>query len=380
MRTNRLFYGLILLISGFAVISCVEKYSPDIKDYSDQLVVDGLITNQNGPYKVLLSKTSPLNNDELRPFTGASVLVEDNEGNTYEFDEVVPGSYENNEFTGEPGVAYKLQILASDGKLYESDYQEMPPSVPIDTVYAEIETNPTENPDYNEIGYQFYLSSQDVESESIYFLWKLTETYEYHADHDLEYTYSGVVVPYPDPDEFSTCWKTTKLREFYLFDASVLNNVNIQNLPLNFVNTETKRLSVRYSLLVDQYILSEQAFEFFSSVQEMNSGNDLFYSTQPYQIEGNVECVDEPQENVLGQFLVAGKTSKRIFVDRPYGVYFYYEVCPVNTEEIGELGMYHPSDYPIYLTLTENMVMGTVGKGCVDCREHGGTIEKPDFW
>ena len=380
MRTNRLFYIFMLSILWLAGTSCIEEFSPDIDDYSDQLVVDGLITNQDEHYEVTLSKTSPLDNLEFRPFEGASVSVEDSDGNSYDFAEVSPGKYQNDNFTGAPGVAYKLHIITPAGKKYESNFQEMPPSVPIDTVYPEIATKPTENPDYDEVGYQFYLSTDDPENEAMYFLWKLEETYEYNADHTLEYTFSGSFEPYPNPTEFFTCWKTNDLKDFYLFDASILNDVNIQGVPLNYVNTETKKLSVRYSLLVDQFVLSEQAYEFFRSVQEMNSGDDLFYSTQPYQIEGNITCIDDPEEKVLGQFMVAGKSTKRIFVTRPPDIYFYYEECPINTQGVPFIFNYHPSDYPIYLTLTPNLEMGIVGKGCVDCREHGGSLQPPDFW
>ncbi len=380
MRTKRLFYIFILLAIWLTASACIEKFSPDIEDFNNQLVVDGLITDQEGPCQVKLSKTSPVEDPEYRPYENASVSVEDSDGNMFSFIETSPGLYQNNDLTGEWGVSYKLHITTPDGKKYESSFQEMPKSLPLDTVYAEIETQSTENPDYDEVGYQFYLSTHDPENEEMYFLWSLEETYEYNADHSLEFIFNGSFEPYPNPTEFSTCWKTNRLQEFFLFDATILNSVNLQNIPLNYVNTETKKLSVRYSLLVNQYVIPKETYDFYQSVQEMNSNNDLFYGTQPYPISGNIECIDDPDEKVLGMFWVAGKSSKRIFVTRPPDVYFYYEVCPVNTQGVPFIGNYHPSDWPIYLTLNDQGERGIVGLGCVDCREHGGSLKPPDFW
>lgn len=379
MQISRLLNILVILSLGFTV-SCIEKFSPDIDDYEGQLVVDGVITNLDEPYQIKLSNTSPVDDPEYRPLEGAEVIVEDSEHNTYTFGEIAPGTYQNADFTGEVGVSYRLLITTPNGKQYETAYLEMPSSNPIDTVYPVIETRATEDPEYDEIGYQFYLSTHDPQGQQWRYLWKLTETYEYNADYSLDYTYSGGFTEYPSPLEFYTCWRTNKVEELFLFDATTIQTGNLENIPLVYVNTETRKLSVRYSLLIDQYVITEDAYVFFKAVNEMNSGDDLLYTTQPYQIQGNVECVSNPDEKVLGLFWVAGKTNQRIFVDPPIDISFYYEICTINTQGVPYIGNYNPLDWPIYLTTTDNGEMGIVGQACVDCRLRGGTLEMPDFW
>ena len=82
--------------------------------------------------------------------------------------------------------------------------------------------------------------------------------------------------------------------------------------------------------------------------------------------------------------MVAGLDEKRIFVDRPeYPVEFNYSVCTLSErdfEAYGQMYMADPVSYPIYAIETNGGRRAVPVKGCTDCREHGGTITKPDFW
>jgi len=377
---TKLTKSFLFIVIGIIANSCIEKFDPDIDDYDDQLVVHGLITNLDEPYIIRLSKTSPLDEPEFRPFTGATVYVEDDEGNNYAFPEVEPGIYQTNSFTGEVGTSYRLDIVTAAGDVYQSDYQELLNSSDIDSVYTVTETRPTEDPYYDEVGLQFYVSTQMISSNQLYYMWQLEETYEFNSDYPIEYTYSGRFTPYPYPLEFFTCWATNQIEDVFLFDASDLSSNELQKVPLQYVNTETRKLSIRYSLMTNQFVINEDTYEFFKSVQEMNSGGDLLYSIQPYQITGNIECLSNPDEKVLGLFWVAGKSSKRIFIDRPENMLFYYEICPVNTQGVPFISNYSPSDWPLYLTYNNVGVLGIVGRSCVDCTQRGGFLAKPDFW
>ena len=157
----------------------------------------------------------------------------------------------------------------------------------------------------------------------------------------------------------------------------------ITGFPLHYVNTQTRVLSVRYSLLVKQYALNEEAFTYWSKLEEMNSDQGSLYTQQPYQTRGNLRNVDDEDETVLGYFLVAGISEKRIFVDRPNSLPFYYPICDLDEadfEAYGMLNMADPVFYPIYAIETPGGRRAVPPQGCVDCRRHGGTIFKPEFW
>jgi len=152
---------------------------------------------------------------------------------------------------------------------------------------------------------------------------------------------------------------------------------------LHYVNTETRELSIRYSLLVKQYSLDKDAYLFWQTIKEQNSEQGL-YSKQPHQIRGNVKNLVNEEEPVLGYFLVCGISEKRIFVDPPpFPVLMRYFTCTLDQadfEAYGQMYMSDPVTWPIFAIETPGGFRAVPNQSCVDCRRRGGTIIKPDFW
>ena len=88
---------------------------------------------------------------------------------------------------------------------------------------------------------------------------------------------------------------------------------------------------------------------------------------------------------VMGYFLVAGHTSKRIFVDKPLLDFHYLRECALVTEDLGTMFLLLRHEWPLYLTQTVNdqgfLILGLPSrKRCTDCTADGGVLEEPDFW
>jgi hypothetical protein len=107
------------------------------------------------------------------------------------------------------------------------------------------------------------------------------------------------------------------------------------------------------------------------------------YSKQPFQIRGNISNIADSKEIVLGQFMVAGVSEKRVFVDKPPApVKMRFPKCEFTDDvyqNFGAIFEFPPSSWPMFAT------RGPKGNAlpnqwCMDCRESGGVIEKPDFW
>lgn len=90
-------------------------------------------------------------------------------------------------------------------------------------------------------------------------------------------------------------------------------------------------------------------------------------------------------EVVLGYFMAGAVSSKRVFVDRPTELNFYYMTeCPLITEDIMTLLWLWRDQWPLYLPA----VYYGVGQGpavpgsqtCTDCTASGGTLIPPEFW
>ncbi len=366
-----------MLCLGLA--SCVDKYWPELNKYDNVLVVDGLLTNGNDTTIVKLSMSSPVNNEEFNPLSGAELYITDNNQTQTYFTETEPGAYKilDNTFIGNVGSSYQLHILLPNGKKYRSDICVMKPPAPIDSIFGEIETHQIPNTnDYDE-GVQFYINNHSNLPDTSYYLWKLIETFEYQSSFNIDYIWNGNNFdPYPNPDSLRTCWFTTPVPNIFTYSTKYLNKPIINNLPLNFVNSNTKRLSVRYSLLVKQLSITKKIFNFWDALRQQNIIQGNLYSKQPVQIRGNVKNINNPEEPVLGYFTVAGMTKKRIFINKP-PIVFYYDICSPDFDGMRFI-RFEPG--PIYIVdINGRRGLGNT-EACFDCRIGGGKITRPDFW
>jgi len=373
---------IILLVLITAITSCVDEYWPEVDKYENVLVVDGLLTNGNEPAVVRLSLSSPVSNDEYIPLSGGTVYISDQNEFDITLTETQPGVYQvlDSSYHGEVGSSYQLHIDLPDGRSYESDICSLRPPSPIDSVYSMIESPEYQSGLHIVEGLQFYIDNHsDNLSDTLYYLWNLTQTFKYKSTFDIDWVWAGYYYPFPDPDSLRTCWYTSQVSEMFMFSTKFLDQPIITEFPLNYVSSETKQLSVRYSLFVRQLSISEQAFDFFYALEQQNIDQGDYYSQQPIQIVGNIHSVVNSEEKVLGYFTVAGMTNKRIFVNRP-PIPFYYNICTPDYD-LRFIEFYPESTWPIYID--DIMFTGwALGENntCFDCREEGGTLTPPDFW
>ena len=376
---------------GLLTFACVEEYWPDLgTKYDRVLVVDGLVTDQPGPYTVKLSFSSTVDNAEYIPASGYQVQIFDDAGNNETLNETENGIYKTDSLgiQGIVGRKYRIEILSPDGRKYESDYEELRLSTGIDSVYAETEFHQTEALGHDLQGYQFFVDTHRAEMDTNYFVWRLESTFEYNANHTLKFLFDGQFHTPGKWDSLYTCWRTQNIQEVFTYKTEDLSEAKITRLPLHFVNTESKALSIRYSLLVKQMSVTKQAFEFWNDIGELEEEQETLYTRQPFQIRGNVLNHSNPDEPVLGYFMTAGFSQKRIFVNRPMGVRFYYNTeCVLIVEELMVMLYLMRDQWPVLLTAIP------VGPGlvpalptrqrCIDCRKEkggGGSISPPDFW
>jgi hypothetical protein len=376
----------ILIISSVVFgNSCIEKYWPELDKYENLLVVDGYISNEPGPYTIKLSISSKVDQLTNNPVPNATVVIMNDYGESEELAETIPGTYVTSStgMQGQIGRAYMIKILTTEGKTYESEFEEIMNPTEIESIYAELESREQEGLTHNLTGYQFYLSDYPATADTNYFLARLEATYEYNADFLIKYVYDGTLRPFTNSDSLQTCWRTNKVPEIFTYSTINLSHPIVQGYPLHYVDTESRELYIRYSLLVRQFSLSEKAYRFWTAVKEQNSNQGGLYTSQPYQVRGNLVNTANTDEPVLGYFTVAGVSKKRIFVDRPPLALFYFSVCvlsDVDFENFGQIYLSTPSEWPIYATIGSFGGNALPNQECMNCQMSGGTIVKPDFW
>jgi len=373
MKSNK----YIALITGFLIISsCITQFVPETDENDTMLVVEGMITDQPGVYTVKLSKSLPLStNDNKEVLTGCTVTISDDNGNRTSLFETQQGTYvTDGVFRGYVGRKYKLQINTNNPDLsyksYESLLMEMKPVPVIDTLFYEKITTEVLYGRPRKQECQVYLNTIDPDGICKHFRWDFSETWMFR-------------LPYDVPNR--TCWISNNSNSILIKNNTVLSEDRIEKWPVNYISAKTDRLSERYSLLVNQYSLNEDEFNYWEKLQNVTENVGSLYDITPVSIPGNIYCIEDPTEQVLGYFSVSAKTSKRIFIeDRFAGLVRLYDQCPSDTvfgrgpepEGIGVLywliidnsfDFFNP--YKVY----------TTSKGCADCTVRG-TTEEPSFW
>jgi hypothetical protein len=122
--------------AGLLFSSCQQVVSVDLNKANPQIVIEGVVKDQPGPYSVVLSKTGSYFDTSLvtPPVSDALVIMADDLGHRDTLQETVPGTYETSTIQGVPGNVYSLAVLEG-GKEYDA-VTFMPVKVAIDSLYA----------------------------------------------------------------------------------------------------------------------------------------------------------------------------------------------------------------------------------------------------
>jgi hypothetical protein len=126
--------SIIFVILLFA--SCEKTVDLNYKINQSNIVIEGNITNEAGPYFVKITKSIPLPATETYPvIDNAVVALNDDAGNTETLTPKGNGVYQTNILNGMAGRTYTLSIKA-EGQTYTAQ-STMPQQVPFDSVKIE---------------------------------------------------------------------------------------------------------------------------------------------------------------------------------------------------------------------------------------------------
>lgn len=129
---NILAGGLLALL--FA--SCQDVVDLDLDAADQQIVIEGILTDQPGKHRVQIVKSVPFDEpNQFPPISGALVTIADDAGLLDTLPENAPGVYETQKLTqGIAGRTYTLRVVA-EGKTYTA-HSTMPAAVPFDNLVA----------------------------------------------------------------------------------------------------------------------------------------------------------------------------------------------------------------------------------------------------
>lgn len=123
-------------ITAFIICMCACKkvITVNLKNAIPQIVIQGNITNETGPYTIKITKTVTYTSDNIfPPVTGAAVSIKDNTINTTDaLIETAPGIYSTSILQGVQGHTYTLTVTA-EKKTYTAS-STMPQQILLDGV------------------------------------------------------------------------------------------------------------------------------------------------------------------------------------------------------------------------------------------------------
>ncbi len=370
----------IIVILVILSAACKEAYEPPVisTDHS-YLVVEGFINNGADSTLITLSRTYKLNNASQESFeTGAKVTVEGNDHSVYHLGESGNGNYGAPGLALNPAAQYQLHIVTSTGKDYRSDFVPLKTSPAIDSV------NWIDGSD----GLHLYVNTHDPANSSHYYRWSYTETWEFHSVYFATVKYENASIVIRDPDDVYFCWLTDHSSNIFLGSSTKLASDEIFEAPLLVVPQDSWHIGIEYSLLVKQYVLTPDAYNFWQNMQRNTEQLGSIFSPQPSELKGNVHSTTDPTEQVIGYVSAGTLTEQRIFITPAqipnWKTQTYPNACTMQHTSLDtdSLIIFLGSGMNTAIELSPpGSPPGVIfsANPCVDCTTMGVNV-KPQFW
>lgn len=371
------------------LVCCKKPYNPPASSTPDSyLVVEGFINSGNDSTVIKISKTVRLTNKTaVNPVLGATVTVEGEHNGVYNLlDNAGNGHY--NSYTGlnlSPSQRYRIKIVIGN-RQYLSDFVGVKQTPPIDSLGFNVQNG----------NVNIYVNAHDGTNKTRYYRWDYEETWQFHSKYlsgwMLDIT-TNSIVRRPTEKSIYDCFgsdvsshiivtSTEKLAKDVVYQNSVIQ------IPLSAEKVET-----RYSILLKQYAVTQQAFEFYQSLQKNTEQLGSIFDAQPSQLTGNIHCVTDPSEPVVGFITANNVQTKRIYIshseipDVPINYPYDCEADSAKTAGALQLLVERPVKYiptltiyskpPPYPPVPIGFLYST--KECVDCTLRG-TKQAPSWW
>ena len=378
------------------VIACKQSYTPPaITANANYLVVEGLININDSTFINLSRTVRVMSASTVKPELKATVTIESNTGNSYPLKEVGNGVYSAQSYNLSPANQYRPRIRTSNANTYTSDFGPTKVTPPIDSMIRQFK------PD----GLYISVNTHDATGNTRYYRWEYSETWVYTAAYDPSFIVVNNHILLRTPVQSTyTCWRNVNSSDITLASSAKLTQDVMYQAPITLVPMVSAKLSSRYSILVKQYALTEDAFNFWQLLKKNTEQLGGIFDAQPSSITGNIHNIADYSELVLGYISAGSAQQKRIFVDnkalpKGWGTDSPFNICAPNPDNPynpvtvpmsgyaayffgtvpGPLFLYTPiSIYQVHPG--PDTLFDAVPVYCADCRMAGGSINKPAFW
>jgi len=378
--------GCSLLCFLFSCLGCRKPYNPPAVNMPNgYLVVEGVINPGADSTSITLSRTVNISsNVTVDPVTGAIVSVLRDDNVAYPLTEAGNGTYTSPGLNLDNSHQYRLSIKTSDGKQYQSDAEPVLITPPIDSVGYNIMAGPN-------TGVQVYANTHDPTGKIEYYRWDYTENWEFSAEFPSQFIVIGGVIFHRTQSQLvSPCYTSEISSDIVLGSSAKLSQPVIYQSPIIFIQSTSEKLEDRYRIQVRQYALSSNAYTFWLNLRKNTEQLGSIFDAQPSQAPGNMHCITNPTEPVVGYVSVCTVTAKTTFIynyNLPTWIATYPYTCNVDSGEVGSANYQNALSNPSVLDIIGGYGPNPLSpagylitsRECADCTIRG-TITPPPFW
>ena len=293
------------------LMCCKKPYNPPvISTTNSYLVVEGIINSGSDSTIIKLSKTVKLSDKTaINPLLGATVTVEGDKNSAYPLVDIYGrGDYSAAGLNLPATQKYRLKIITGN-KQYVSDFMAVKQTPPIDSVNYVISGNTV----------NLYVSSHDAANSTHYYRWDFNETWVFHAKYASDFMLdanTSTIVPRPATNQIYRCFGDRVSSNILLFNTSKLSSDVVYEAPLTSIPVTSEKFEEKYSMLVTQYALTPDAFNFYQNLKQNTEDLGSIFDALPSQISGNIHNAADTTEPVIGYVSVCNTQTKRIFISR----------------------------------------------------------------
>ena len=388
---KRVKYILFVLLAGVLINACKEVYEPNLQSpQTGYLVVDGFINSAvGGTSTITLTRTTKLVDTVSVLYEhGASVLIEGENGESYFLTAGINGAYTSDPLTLNSNVKYRVHIYTADGKEYTSAYTPVKTTPVIDSISWEQTSE----------GVTTHINTHDETGNVQYYRWKYDETWQIRSAYYTVLKY--VIDPLTNAPTQATwrfpltampdtliwnCWQSYNATNILLGTTEKLSE-DLIYLPLTQIEPASIKLGVLYSVQLKQYALSKAAYEFYLQLRKNTEQLGSIFDAQPSELRGNIQCITDPAEVVIGFVDVTQEQVKRLFIDnKELDKWGYSQGCSNvlidnNADSILKYGASLIPTVPNKVGPGNSIIdFYAADPYCVDCTLRGSN-QKPSFW
>lgn len=317
-------YAIWLILLLLTVGGCIDEISFESEFGESRLVVDGSIHNGPGPYTVRVGEIQP---DETLPvpLSDATITLINSRGNRVSFHETETGIYQtiDENFRGEPGETYHIEIELVDGRSFFSEPETMPQKTASSTVHLETGFVPEQTASGNARDVPVVFVSADTDlpesEESLFLKWNVEGLYAFR-----EIQRSGPFAP-----RANKCFITQKIdpQTIHLFSGAQSGSGQIKNQLLTEERVVQHKFFIRYYFNVVTSAITEQRYNYWQRVDEMINQSGTIFDVPPATVPGNIKSKSPNAIPALGYFEVVASDTSREFVTSADFSFFISDPC-----------------------------------------------------